>query len=60
MRPDQAEAFSNIKKLLTTFSTPLKFEAEKKQCITADVSKHSLGAGSLQKEEIGWLPVSYA
>ena len=33
---------------------------EKKHRITADASKHSLGAALLQKEQIGWLPVSYA
>ena len=49
-----------MKELLTTFPTLVKFEVEKKHRITADASKHSLGAALLQKEEIGWLPVSYA
>ena len=49
-----------MKELLANFPTLVKFEVEKKHHITADVSKHSLGAAFLQKEEIEWLPVSYA
>ena len=58
--PDQDKAFLQIKQMLSSFPTLVKFDLEKKHRITADASCHSIGAALLQQEKELWQPVAYA
>ena len=56
--PDQDKAFLQIKQMLSSFPTLVKFDLEKKHRITADASCHSIGAALLQQEKELWQPVA--
>ena len=57
---EQEQAFKDLKTVLTTFPTLVKFDLDRQHRVTADASKSALGAALLQKEGEGWFPVSYA
>lgn len=58
--PEQEKAFKQIKLMLSSFPTLVKFDLKKKHRITADASCHSIGAALLQLEKEFWKPVGYA
>jgi len=58
--PEQEQAFTELKRILTSSPTLVKFDIRCSHRVTADASQHSIGAALLQKENNDWYPVSYA
>ena len=58
--PKQDEAFTNLKKELTTSNIPTLHNLTADTAVFADASSHGLGAVLLQKIQGQWHPVAYA